>query len=188
MNKLSRNLLVTAIALGTSLVSVSSMAAAKDGNLNFNFQGVIPAKAVTPADWSFVTTSGATYNPTSIALSAVSQADGSYNLETLSPEVFAIKVTSGAFTASSKIQATLSSSSVSGTGLLGDTSTLAPTVKINGVSLSSTAADVATPASGATQVPMTLTSALVVPVANVNPTGGNVSSTTAVIFSADVTA
>ncbi len=29
MNKLSRNLLVTAIALGTSLVSVSSMAAVK---------------------------------------------------------------------------------------------------------------------------------------------------------------
>ncbi|HIF9373521.1 TPA: hypothetical protein ACX6RV_001379 [Photobacterium damselae] len=188
MNNFSRKMLIAAVAMGTAFASMSSMAAPKDGNLNFNFQGTIPAKPVAPGDWTFVTLAGTAYTPSTISLSAISQADGGYTLETESPQVFAIKVARGAFTASSKIQATLSSSSVSGSALVGDTSALAPKVKVNGVSLTATAADVATPAAGATQATISLTSSLAVPAANVSPTGGNVSVTSAIIFSADVTA
>lgn len=187
MTNFSRNILIAAVAMGTTFASMSSMAASKDGNLNFNFQGTIPAKPVTPGDWSFVTLAGTAYNPTSINLAAVAQSNGGYDLETSSPEVFAVKVTAGAFTASSKIQATLSSTSVSGSGLIGDTAALIPSVKINGVTLTSAAQDVLTPAAGATQATMSLTSSLEIPAANVNPTGGNVSTTSAIIFSADVT-
>lgn len=177
--------LITTLTAALFGVSSYALAAPTEGNLNFSFQGVIPAEPSSPGEWGFFDTSGGEYRPGNISLSGSKLSDGSYQFLMDSPEIFYIKPKSGAFTASSNIQATLAATSLSGTGLTGDTSTIIPSININGETLSNSAQSIGAATGG--QVRIALTGNVVIPVANINTKGGNMTMTSAIIFSADIT-
>lgn len=174
-----------------AIISFSAISAPTDGNLNFTFQGVIPAAAIVPGSWKFVDLAGTDYTPSALAFSTTHNADGSYTLSMVNPEVFAIKTvgTGKVFTASSKIQASLASTIINGTGVnldsTGGVGAAKSEISINGTILKNTAQDVVTNPTG-DQATLSMTASVNLPAASVKTSGGNVSMTSAVIFSADV--
>lgn len=187
MLKIQNRVLKGVLLSGLVLSGIGGATAATTvGNLNFTFQGVVPASPVTPASWSFVDVAGTAYVPTTVSLSAAKQTDGSYILATSSPVNFGIKVSSGStFTTSTNIGAALISTSVSGSGIEGSASSLTPSVVINGTTLTTSNATVA-PASGS-QVNLALTLSLPIPKASISAAGGGVSVAASVVFSVDIT-
>ncbi|MGL5237139.1 MAG: hypothetical protein ACRC8O_03760 [Plesiomonas shigelloides] len=172
--------------------SFSAISAPTDGNLNFTFQGVIPPAAVTPGSWKFVDLTGTDYTPSTIAFSTTRNSDGSYKLSMVSPEVFAIQTvaTSGGsttapdFTTSSAIKASVASTIINGSALTAGAAATS-TITINGTDLTSTPVDVVKSATG-NKATLSMSATVELPKGAVKDSGGNVSMTSAVIFSADV--
>ncbi|MFB1077183.1 hypothetical protein [Photobacterium damselae] len=175
------------IGAATIAASFSAISAPTSGNLNFTFQGVIPPASVVPGAWKFVDLSGADYIPSSIPLSTVRNSDGSYLLSMVSPEIFAISTTgvSQNFTKGSNINAQLASTIVSGSALSGHGDGTV-TLSINGVALDSTSKSVASVSGTESQVTLSMNAQVTLPSSSVKGSGGNISTTSAVIFSADV--
>lgn len=170
--------------------SFSAVSAPTDGNLNFTFQGVIPPAAVSPGSWKFVDLTGADYSPSTLPFSTSRNDDGSYSLSMVNPEIFAIQVAgSGSnFTTGSKIKASVASTIINGSALNVDSSGSAnatPTISINGVNLTEVPQDVVSTITG-DKATLSMSAQVELPKASVKNIGGNVSMTSAVIFSADV--
>lgn len=182
-----KKVLLVSIAVIAS--SFSTISAAQDGSLNFTFQGIIPPAAVTPGSWKFTDLSGTDYIPLAIPLSTSRNNDSSYTLSMINPEVFAIQTTTkGAnFTENSNIKAQLASLIINGSALNASGSgnnNATAAVSINGVALSDISQNVATATGNSTVLSMNARVDL--PADSVKNIGGNVSMTSAVIFSADI--
>ncbi|AWK84040.1 hypothetical protein [Photobacterium damselae] len=175
------------IGAATIAASFSAISAPTSGNLNFTFQGVIPPASVVPGTWKFVDLSGSDYIPSAIPLSTVRNSDGSYLLSMVNPEIFAITTTESSqnFTRSSNINAQLASTIVSGSALNG-TEDGTVTLTINGVQLDNTSKSVASVSGAENQVTLSMNAQVTLPSSSVKSSGGNISTTSAVIFSADV--
>ncbi|MGL5264681.1 MAG: hypothetical protein ACRC9E_00335 [Plesiomonas shigelloides] len=181
--------LVGLVGLAAIISSFSAVSAPTDGNLNFNFQGVIPPAAITPGSWKFVDLAGSDYVPSSIPLSTSRNNDGSYSLSMVNPEIFAIQTAAQGsnFASGSKIQASVVSTIVNGSALNVDANGVAsvtPVISINGIDLTDVAQDIASPTGD--KATLSMTAKVDLPKDAVKDTGGNVSMTSAVIFSADV--
>lgn len=190
MKKTMMKKLVGLLGAGVIITSFSALSSPTDGNLNFTFQGVIPPAAVSPGSWKFVDLAGGDYNPSTLAFSTTRNNDGSYSLSMVNPEIFAIQVVTPSvnFTTGSKIKASVASTIINGSALNVDSSgsvNATPTISINGVSLSDTPQDVVSTITG-DKATLSMSAQVELPKASVKNIGGNVSMTSAVIFSADV--
>lgn len=170
--------------------SFSAVSAPTDGNLNFTFQGVIPPAAVSPGSWKFVDLAGRDYNPSTLAFSTTRNNDGSYSLSMVNPEIFAIEVATPStnFTTGSKIKASVASTIINGSALNVDSSgsvNAVSVISINGVNLSDSPQDVVSTVTG-NKATLSMSAQVELPRVSVKNIGGNVSMTSAVIFSADV--
>lgn len=182
--------LVGLLGAGVIVASFSAVSAPTDGNLNFTFQGVIPHAAITPGSWKFVDLSGTDYTPSTLPFSTTRNNDGSFSLSMVNPEIFAIETAASGsnFTASSKIKASVASTIINGSALNVDASgalNAIPTISINGVALTDKPQDIVASATG-NRATLSMTAQVDLPKESVKNVGGNVSMTSAVIFSADV--
>ncbi|WP_039046239.1 hypothetical protein [Plesiomonas shigelloides] len=181
--------LVGLLGAGVIVASFSVVSAPTDGNLNFTFQGVIPPAATTPGSWKFVDLSGSDYTPSTLPFSTTRNNDGSFSLSMVNPEVFAIETAAAGsnFKANSKIKASVASTIINGSALNVDSSgnlDATPVIRINGIELTQQPQDIASVVADRTSLSMT--ASIELPKDSVKNVGGNVSMTSAVIFSADV--
>ena len=188
--KFTKTMLVAAIL---SSFSMSAFSAATEGTLNFNFSGIIPAKNVDPAGWSFVTADGTTpyVAPGSIPMTPVIQADETVVFTSNSEEFYIAPETGSAFTVTPITAQLVADPSVTGTSILpSEFHTVTSDVTINGVSLDSTTAQtLVTPVAGSTVAErMVLGAKIDIPGSARTVDGGNITLQTTIRFSADVAA
>ena len=188
--KFTQSMIVAAIL---SSVSVSAFAAETQGTLNFNFSGIIPAKNVDPAGWSFVTADGTTpyVAPGSIPMTPVIQADETVVFTSNSEEFYIAPEEGNVFTATPISAQLLADPSVTGTAILpSEFHNVRSAVTINGKALNSTTVQTfdSPGADSSTAQRMVLGASIEIDGNARTVDGGNITLQTTIRFSADVAA